>query len=110
MNAHHRNEVLLQLILTRPQARPLIDLLLSRSESLFFTVADIRGHGQPAEQLSVQEQVAGAQQKVRIDVEIEADRLDPLLEEIHAHLTTETIYFRVLPILRQGCLGREGGV
>ena len=108
MNRARHNEVLLQLILTRPQARPLIDLLLAQPDSPFFTVANIQGHGQPAEQLSLQEQVAGAQHKVCIDVEIDHGRLDNLLAEIHNHLTTETIFYRVIPVLRQGCLGADG--
>lgn len=104
MSENEHNEVLLQLILTHPQARPLIDMLLAREQGLFFTVADIQGHGQPSERLSVHEQVAGAQRKVSVDIEIEANRVDALLKEITERLTTETIYYRVLPILRQGCL------
>ena len=103
-------DLLLQLILTRPQATPLIDLLLSRDDTPFFTVTDIQGHGQPDEQLSVQEQVAGAQEKVCIDVEISEGQLEAMLMDIKRELRMETLFYRVIPILRHGTISPvEGG-
>ncbi len=99
------SDVLLQLIVARPQARILSDLLLAHGSGLFFTVSFIRGHGQPDERLTAQEQVAGAQNKVRIEVELAAAGVDPLLQEIDARLSRGAVFFRVLPILRQGCIG-----
>jgi len=98
-------EVLLQLIVARPHTRPLIDLLLAHGDGLFFTASRIRGHGQPDEQLSLQEQVAGAQNKVRIEVELPAQGVDSLLADIDAQFSRGSVFFRVLPILRQGCVG-----
>ncbi len=98
-------EVLLQLIVALPHARPLTDLLLAHGGGLFFTVSSIRGHGQPDEQLNLQEQVAGAQNKVRIEVELPVQGVDPLLTEIDAQFSRGSVFFRVLPILRQGCVG-----
>jgi len=103
----NRDDQLLQLILPATQSTALVDFLLAREEVPFFTVIEAAGFGQPHEQLSAAEQVEGAQRKVKLEVELPVDAVEPLLNDIQTALPTLNIFYRVLPILAQGALGEE---
>lgn len=100
--AHH----LLQIFLPHHQATPLVDLLLAQENTPFFTVMEVFGHGQPEEQLSAAEQVEGAQRKIRIDIELRAEAVKPLLRNIRDALPTANIFYRILPIIEHSPLAR----
>ncbi len=97
---------LLQLIVPEKQAYLLSDFLLAQENLPFFTAIDTDGYGQPHEQLSANEQVKGAQHKVKFEVELKDEQLAPILETIEKNLPSLTIAYRVLPILQRGNLGQ----
>ncbi len=95
---------LLQIILPYHQATPLVDLLLAQSNTPFFTVMEAAGYGQPEEQLSPVEQVEGAQHKVKVDIELRASEVKPLLQKIKQEMPTATVFYRLLPIIEHSPL------
>jgi len=101
----NRDDQLLQLILPATQSTALVDFLLAREEVPFFTVIEAAGFGQPHEQLDPAEQVEGAQRKVKFEIELPAEAVEPLLNDVHNALPTLNIFYRVVPILAQGVLG-----
>ena len=90
---------LVQLIVPYQQATPLIDLLLAQENTPFFTVMEAAGYGQPEEQLSPAEQVEGAQHKVKLEIEMAANEVQPLLRTIKQAMPTATVFYRLLPII-----------
>ena len=97
-------QVLLQLIVPAKQASLLSDFLLAQANTPFFTAIEAAGFGQPHEQLSPDEQVAGAQRKVKFEIELDTQAVDPLLTALQSALPTLTLFYRVIPILDQGIL------
>ncbi len=98
-------QVLLQLIVPARQASLLSDFLLAQAKTPFFTAIEAAGFGQPHEQLSPDEQVEGAQRKVKFEIELNETAVQPLLMDIQTALPTLVLFYRVLPIKAQGVLG-----
>ncbi len=103
MNAPDR---LLQLIVPASQATLLSDFLLAQAATPFFTAIEAAGFGQPHEQLDPDEQVAGAQRKVKFEIALAATDVEHLLARLHTTLPSLTIAWRVLPVLDHGTVGR----
>ncbi len=97
-------QVLLQLIVPARQASLLSDFLLAQAKTPFFTAIEAAGFGQPHEQLSPDEQVAGAQRKIKFEIELDTHAVEPLLGTLQSDLPTLTLFYRVVPILVQGTL------
>lgn len=96
--------MVLHLILPATQVNEAVDVLLSETPKLFFSVTDIQGYGQPQERLTVREQVAGYQKKAQIQIECDGDRLTSILHELKQAMPSSTVSFRVLPVLECGQL------
>ncbi len=96
---------LLQLIVPEAQYTQVVDFLLAQPETPFFTMLRAEGFGQPHEHLNAVEQVAGAQRKVKFEVELRAEMVEPLLSDLQNALPTLNIFYRVLPIMHHGVLG-----
>jgi len=64
------------------------------------------GYGQPEEQLTPAEQVEGAQRKMRLDIELQAGEVKPLLKRIRQEMPTANIFYRLLPIIEHSPLSR----
>ncbi len=97
--------VLMQLVVPAGQASLLSDFLLAERHTPFFTAVELAGYGQPHEQLTPDEQVAGAQRKVKFELELPQASVEPLLARLNDALPALTLAWRVLPILNQGTLG-----
>ena len=97
--------VLMQLVVPAGQANLLSDFLLAERHTPFFTAVELAGYGQPHEQLTPDEQVAGAQHKVKFELELPQADVTPLLQRINDALPALTLAWRVLPVLDQGTLG-----
>ncbi len=101
-----QTDQLLQLIVPAPQKTLLVDFLLAQETVPFFTVIEAAGFGQPHEHLTGEEQVEGAQHKVKFEIELAADEVEPLLNGIRQALPTLNVFYRVLPVVAQGDLHR----
>ena len=97
-------QVLLQLIVPTGQASLLSDFLLAERHTPFFTAIELAGYGQPHEHLTPDEQVEGAQRKIKFELELPQADAEPLLARLHEALPSLTVAYRLLPVLRQGSL------
>ncbi len=101
----NNQDQLLQLIVPEAQYTQVVDFLLAQPEMPFFTMLRAEGLGQPHEHLNAMEKVAGAQRKVKFEVEVSAEEIEPLLSDLQNALPTLNIFYRVLPIIHHGVLG-----
>ena len=99
--------VLMQLVVPAGQASLLSDFLLAERHTPFFTAVELAGYGQPHEHLTPDEQVAGAQRKVKFELELPQTDVEPLLARLRKALPSLTISYRLLPMLQQGTLGTD---
>ena len=100
-------QVLLQLIVPAGQASLLSDFLLAERHTPFFTAVELAGYGQPHEHLTPDEQVEGAQRKIKFELELPQADAEPLLARLHEALPSLTVAYRLLPVLQQGSLGTD---
>ncbi|MDG6773443.1 DUF3240 family protein [Thiomicrorhabdus sp. ZW0627] len=96
--------VVLHLILPASQVNDVVDCLLAEKPSLFFSVVDVQGYGQPQERLTVREQVAGYQHKVMVQIECEHFTCRQIMDNIKKEMPTATISYRILPLFDHGQL------
>jgi hypothetical protein len=96
--------VILDLILPSKLVNDVVDCLLGQTPKLFFSVVEMQGYGQPQEHLTVREQVAGYQQKVKVQIECLAERAPSILADLKQQMPNATLSYRVTPILQHGQL------
>ncbi|WP_373018124.1 DUF3240 family protein [Thiomicrorhabdus sp.] len=94
--------VVLHLILPASQVNDVVDCLLAEKPSLFFSVIDVQGYGQPQERLNVREQVAGFQRKVMVQVECTYFLTKQIMDNIKLEMPTATISYRIIPMFEHG--------
>ncbi len=82
-----------------------LDWLVSRPEGTGFTSMRVSGHGADPKELSIAEQVAGRQQRVRFEVLMSSAEADEFLKEAAEALGTAAIRYWALPVLAAGHLG-----
>ncbi len=104
MNSRDAEEALVVFDLPRNLEETMIDWLLSREHDAGFTSFETRGHSSRHDGLTPAEQVSGRAKRVQFEIHIRMSEVETLLSDAQANLTATDVHYRVLPVIRGGCL------
>ncbi|MDP3878326.1 MAG: DUF3240 family protein [Methylobacter sp.] len=82
----------------------LVDCLLTLESEHGFSSFPVNAHDHRNEGLSLAEQVTGRQQKMRFQMYLPAQELEPLLAQLRADFSGSGINYWVLPVIENGAI------
>jgi len=94
-------EYLLRLNIPPSLEEEFVDALLSSDVIKGYQSYNTSGHGQVGA-MTIAEQVAGRRNRVQFEIALEADSVEPLLQQLKAEFPTPDIIYWLVPITESG--------
>ena len=100
----HDKEYLVTINVPPSLEESLVDTLLMLEEELGFSSFTVNAHHHENKGLSLAEQVTGRQKRLRFQMYVDENDLEPLVEQLRADFSGSGIQYWVLPVITSGVI------